>query len=94
MWNIAHPAPRNALKNTPKTPEAANIPMRRNITSPAYMFPNSRNECDNGLDTYSIMLNKKLVWVEDLNQSSKYNRPVIWEKEPNIINLNIKEIVM
>lgn len=42
----------------------------------------------------SIMLNKKLVWVEDLNQSSKYNRPVIWEKEPNIINLNIKEIVM
>ena len=61
MWNIAHPAPRNALKNTPKTPEAANIPMRRNITSPAYMFPNSRNECDNGLDTYSIMLNKKLA---------------------------------
>jgi hypothetical protein len=42
----------------------------------------------------SIMLNKKLVWVEDLNQSSKYTRPVIWEKEPNIINLNIKEIVM
>jgi len=42
----------------------------------------------------SIMLNKKLVWVEDLNQSSKYTRPVIWKKEPNIINLSIKEIVM
>lgn len=39
----------------------------------------------------SIMLNKKLIWVEDLDQTQKYYRPVIWTKEPDIVYLDVKE---
>ncbi len=30
------------------------------MISPAYMLPNSRSECDSGLETYSIRLNSRL----------------------------------
>lgn len=39
----------------------------------------------------SIMLNKQLIWTEDLDQSGKYKRPVIWEKEPEILYLDVQE---
>tara|TARA_R110000803_G_scaffold42597_2_gene91241 strand:- start:43205 stop:43906 length:702 start_codon:yes stop_codon:yes gene_type:complete len=39
----------------------------------------------------SIMSNKKLIWVEDIDQSNKYHRPVVWTKEPSIVYLDVKE---
>ena len=30
------------------------------------------------------LVTKELIWLEDLDQSGKYNRPVEWEKFPNI----------
>src|SRR6266446_1571599 len=39
---------------------AASKPSNRKMISPAYMFPNSRRLCDNGLETYSTALKSRL----------------------------------
>ena len=59
IWNIDQPAPRIAPKIVPEIPVAAHIPSNKKITSPAYILPNSRSECESGFDTYSIKLNRK-----------------------------------
>ena len=60
MWKIDQPAPRIAPKIVPEIPVAAHIPSNKKITSPAYILPKSRNECESGFETYSIKLNRKL----------------------------------
>ena len=45
----------------PARPVAAHIHSRRNRISPAYMLPNSRSECDSGLDRYSTQLKRKFA---------------------------------
>src|SRR3990167_3044408 len=61
MWKIDQPAPKIAPKIVPETPVAAHKPNSRKITSPAYILPNNRNECESGFETYSIRLNRKLA---------------------------------
>src|SRR5882672_9108608 len=57
MWKIAQPRPR-IVANTAASPlVAASSHSSRKMISPAYMLPNSRSECDNGFDTYSMKLN-------------------------------------
>src|SRR5712672_2259863 len=45
----------------PASPVAAHIHSSRNRISPAYMLPNSRSECDRGLEMYSTQLNRKFA---------------------------------
>ena len=98
MWNIDQPAPKIAPNMVPDTPVAAHRPNSKKITSPAYILPNSRNEWDNGLDTYSIKLNKKLAGQTQIllpngaqnNSCTKPPKPFTLT-EKNIIN--IQEII-
>src|SRR5882724_1734575 len=57
MWKIAQPQPSRVPAKVPTKPVDAHIQSSRKMISPAYMLPNSRSECDNGLDTYSMKLN-------------------------------------
>ena len=59
IWKIDQPAPKIEPNIVPDKPVAAHMPNNQNITSPAYILPKRRNECDNGFETYSIKLNKK-----------------------------------
>ena len=94
MWNIDQPAPKIAPKMVPDTPVAAHKPNSKKITSPAYILPNSRNEWDSGLDTYSIRLNKKLAGQTQIllpngaqnNSCTKPPKPFTLT-EKNIINI-------
>ena len=61
MWNIDQPAPKIAPKIVPVTPVAAHRPINKNITSPAYILPNSRNEWESGFEIYSIRLKAKFA---------------------------------
>ena len=45
----------------PTRPVAAHSHSSRKMISPAYMLPNSRSECDSGLEMYSTRLNRKLA---------------------------------
>src|SRR5450756_2698101 len=63
MWNIAQPRPSRAAKAVPARLVAAIIQSSRKMISPAYMLPNSRSECDSGLDMYSTRLNNKLKHI-------------------------------
>ena len=71
MWNIDHAAPNKAPEIVPAILVAASIPMSMKITSPAYILPNKRNECDSGFEMYSIILNAKFA----KNNSGLNNRP-------------------
>src|SRR5499427_6793785 len=61
MWKIAQPQPSSVLATVPTRPDEAHNQSSRKMISPAYMFPNNRNECDSGLDTYSMKLNRRLA---------------------------------
>src|SRR5216110_1756470 len=61
MWKIAQPRPRIEPKIVPASPVAAHIQSSRNRISPAYLLPNSRSECDSGLEMYSTQLKRKFA---------------------------------
>ena len=80
MWKIDHPAPKIAPNIVPETPVAAHKPINEKITSPAYILPNNRNECESGFEIYSIILNKKLaghtqILVPNGEQNSSCTQP-------------------
>src|SRR5258706_5869232 len=60
MWNIDQPTPRMTAKTAAKPLVAASNHSSKKMISPAYMLPNSRSECDSGLETYSMKLNIRL----------------------------------
>src|ERR1043165_6017393 len=67
MWNSSQPSASTMAKDQPRTPPndsalfAAQSQSSRNRISPAYMLPNSRSECDSGLEMYSTQLNRKFA---------------------------------
>src|SRR5262245_53976781 len=66
MWKIAQPQPSTVLATVPTKPDEAHSHSSRKMISPAYMFPNNRNECDSGLDTYSMKLNSRLATASNV----------------------------
>ena len=61
MWKIAQPSPRTTPSiDADRRPVAAHIHSSRKMISPAYMLPNSRSECESGLETYSTIVEQEV----------------------------------
>src|SRR5215813_10269556 len=81
MWKIAQPQPNRKPKNAPKIEVDASIHSSRKMISPAYMFPNSRSECDSGLEMYSMHWNAKFaamasgIRTQDSGLSESFGAP-------------------
>src|SRR4029079_3510795 len=60
MWKMAQSSPKKEPKIVPTRPVAAQVHNSRKMSSPAYMLPYNRSECDRGLERYSIALNSRL----------------------------------
>ena len=92
MWKIAQPRPSTKPKTVPTRPVAAHSHSSRNMISPAYMLPNSRSECDSGLDMYSTRLNRKLAGHSSgLEPNGAQNSS--WIQPPTPLTLMAKQII-
>src|SRR3990172_3468190 len=86
-----------APNTVPTTPVAAQRPSNKKIISPAYMLPNSRNECDKGLEMYSTRLNKRLNSSSNgdnqngLTPKGEQNSSCM--KPPTPLTLKLKKII-
>src|SRR5690349_20332850 len=59
MRKMAQSSPKKEPKTVPTRPVAAHVHSSKNMSSPAYMLPYNRSEWDNGLERYSIALNRR-----------------------------------
>src|SRR3990172_5748870 len=86
-----------APNTVPTTPVAAQRPSNKKIISPAYMLPNSRNECDKGLEMYSARLNKRLNSSSNGDNQSgltpKGEQNSSCMKPPTPLTLKLKKII-
>src|SRR5258706_3901309 len=83
MWKMAQPRPSTTAMKVPKMPVAASNHSSRKMISPAYMLPNSRSECDRGLDTYSMKLNIRLkIHSSGLEPNGEQNSSWIQPNRP------------
>jgi len=93
MWKSAQKNPNKAPNTVPTIPTEASIHSSRKRISPAYMFPNSRRECDSGFEMYSTRLKRKFS-----GQSSGFEpngaQKSSWMKPPTPFSLMAKPIII